>query len=159
MQVGRWIAKSPAPAQRWTTLCLEGESLDRSYPLSGGPPGAWNILIVSRQRAHGRCFSGPSALRSLWDFFTDQARYEKQSSTTKGLLLGASFFTEGPTSKNTFVSMICELTQHEGTRWSYNPESFGIMTRLETNGGTDLKRKSRSIPNSLCHICNLLSGT
>jgi hypothetical protein len=54
--------------------------------------------------------------------------------------LGACFFTEGPLSKNTFSSMICELTQHEGTSRSYNPESFGIMTRLETKGGTDLKR-------------------
>jgi hypothetical protein len=71
----------------------------------------------------------------------DQARYEKQSSTTKGLLLGVWFFTEGPPSKNTLGSMICELTQHEGTSRSYNPESFGIITRLETKGGTELKRK------------------
>jgi hypothetical protein len=56
-------------------------------------------------------------------------------------LLGACFFTEGPPSKNTFGSMICELTQHEGTSRSYNPESFGIMTRLETKGDTDIKRK------------------
>jgi hypothetical protein len=27
------------------------------YPLRGGPPRAWNTLIVSRQRAQGRCFS------------------------------------------------------------------------------------------------------
>jgi hypothetical protein len=33
-------------------------------------------------------FFGPSASRSLRDFFTDQARYEKRSSTAKGLLLG-----------------------------------------------------------------------
>jgi hypothetical protein len=59
----------------------------------------------------------------------------------KGLLLGACFFTEGPPSKNTFGSMICELTHHEGASRSYNPESFGIMTRLETKGDTDLKRK------------------
>jgi hypothetical protein len=52
-------------------------------------------------------------------------------------MLGACFFTEGPSSKNTFGSMICEPTQHEGTSRSYNPESFGIMTQ----GGTDLKRK------------------
>jgi hypothetical protein len=56
-------------------------------------------------------------------------------------MLGACFFTEGPPSKNTFNSMICELTQHEGTSRSYNLESFGIMTRLEMKGGTDLKRK------------------
>jgi hypothetical protein len=55
--------------------------------------------------------------------------------------LGACFFTKGPPSKNTFGSMICKLTQHEGTSRSYNPESFGIITHLETKGGTDLKRK------------------
>jgi hypothetical protein len=27
------------------------------YSLNGGPPDAWSILIVSRQRAQGRCFS------------------------------------------------------------------------------------------------------
>jgi hypothetical protein len=37
--------------------------------------------------------------------------------------------------------MICELTQHEGTSRSYNPENFSVMTRLKTKGGTDLKRK------------------
>jgi hypothetical protein len=56
-------------------------------------------------------------------------------------MLGACFFAKGPPSKNSFGIMICELTQHEGTSRNYNPESFGIMTRLETKGGTDLKRK------------------
>jgi hypothetical protein len=59
------------------------------------------ILIVSRQRAHGRCFSGSSASRSLEDYFTDQARYEKRSSTVKGLLLGVCFVAKDP-KKNTF---------------------------------------------------------
>jgi hypothetical protein len=57
------------------------------------------------------------------------------------LVLGACFFTKVSPSKNTFGGMICELTQHEGTSRSYNPESFGIMTRLEMKGDTDLKRK------------------
>jgi hypothetical protein len=61
-------------------------------------------------------------------------------------LLGACFFTEGPPGKNTFDGMICELTQHEGTTRSYNPESLGIMTRLETKGDTDLKRKRSFSP-------------
>jgi hypothetical protein len=56
-------------------------------------------------------------------------------------MFGAYFFTKGPPSKNTFGSMICEPTQHEGTSRSYNPESFGIITRLKTKGDTDLKRK------------------
>jgi hypothetical protein len=60
--------------------------------------------------------------------------------------LGACFFIEGPPSKNTFGSMIRELTQHEGTSRSYNPESFGIIPCLETKGGTDLKRKRSFSP-------------
>jgi hypothetical protein len=36
---------------------MGGESLDRAYPPHGGPPRTWNILIVSQQRAQGRCFS------------------------------------------------------------------------------------------------------
>jgi hypothetical protein len=39
----------------------------------------------------GKVFFGSSASRSLEDFFTDQARYEKRSSTAKGLLLGVCF--------------------------------------------------------------------
>jgi hypothetical protein len=35
-------------------------------------------------------------------FFTDQARYEKQSSTAKGLLLGPCFVAEGPAGRNSF---------------------------------------------------------
>jgi hypothetical protein len=41
-------------------------------------------------------FFGSSAYRSLEDFFTDQARYEKRSSTAKGLLLGVCFVAEDP---------------------------------------------------------------
>jgi hypothetical protein len=44
----------------------------------------------------GKVFFGSSASRSLEDFFTDQARYEKQSSTAKGLLLGVCFVAEDP---------------------------------------------------------------
>ena len=35
-------------------------------------------------------------------FFTDQARYEKRSSTAKGLLLGVCFVAEDPKERNTF---------------------------------------------------------
>src|SRR5688572_22310221 len=35
-------------------------------------------------------------------FFTDQARYEKRSSTAKGLLLGPCFVAEGPAGRNSF---------------------------------------------------------
>jgi hypothetical protein len=41
-------------------------------------------------------FFGSSASRSLEDFFMDQARYEKRSSTTKGLPLGVCFIAEDP---------------------------------------------------------------
>jgi hypothetical protein len=41
-------------------------------------------------------FFRSSASRSLEDFFTDQARYEKRSSTAKGLLLGVCFVAEDP---------------------------------------------------------------
>jgi hypothetical protein len=54
------------------------------------------ILIVSRQRAQGRCFLDLRRPRSLEDFFTDQVRYEKRSSTTKGLLLGVCFVAKDP---------------------------------------------------------------
>jgi hypothetical protein len=44
----------------------------------------------------GKVFFGSSASRSLEDFFTDQAHYEKRSSTTMGLLLGVCFVAEDP---------------------------------------------------------------
>jgi hypothetical protein len=48
-----------------------------------------------------KVFFGSSASRSIEDLFTDQARYEKRSSTAKGLLLGVCFVAEDP-KKNTF---------------------------------------------------------
>jgi hypothetical protein len=47
-------------------------------------------------------FFRSSVSRSLEDFFTDQARYEKRSSTVKGLLLGVCFVAEDPKKENTF---------------------------------------------------------
>ena len=44
-------------------------------------------------------------------FFADRARYEKRSSTAKGLLFGAFFFVEDPLSKNTFGKIIKKLTE------------------------------------------------
>jgi hypothetical protein len=44
----------------------------------------------------GKVFFGSSASRSLEDLFMDQARYEKRSSTTKGLLFGVCFIAEDP---------------------------------------------------------------
>jgi hypothetical protein len=56
-------------------------------------------------------------------------------------VLGACFFAEGPLSKNTFGRTTRKQNQHEGIHRSYDLESFGIMTCLETKGYTDLKRK------------------
>jgi hypothetical protein len=63
----------------------------------------------------------------------DRANYEKQSSTMKGLLLGAFFSAKGPLSKNTFEKIICKQAPHEDDT-------------LETKGGTDLKRKRLHSP-------------
>jgi hypothetical protein len=54
----------------------EGEPLYRLHWLSGGPTDDRNILIVSWQRAQGRCFSD---LRhsEAFVFFANRARYEK----------------------------------------------------------------------------------
>jgi hypothetical protein len=43
-----------------------------------------------------KVFFGSSASRSLEDFFMDQARYEKRSSTANRLLLGVCFVAEDP---------------------------------------------------------------
>jgi hypothetical protein len=71
----------------------EGEPPYRLHRLSGGPFEARNILIVSRLRAQGKCFS------------------EKRSSTAKGLLLGVFFSAEGSQGKNTFDRKIQKLTK------------------------------------------------
>jgi hypothetical protein len=49
----------------------------------------------------GKVFFGPSAFRSLREFFTGRARYEKRSGTVKGLLLGVCFVAQGPVRRNT----------------------------------------------------------
>jgi hypothetical protein len=90
------------------------------HPLNGGPLGAWE---VNRQTAHTHRMVGQLALGIFysflgnelredvfwtfgilkpWRFFTDQARYEKRSSTAKGLLLEVCFVVEGPLRRNTF---------------------------------------------------------
>jgi hypothetical protein len=67
-------------------------------------------------------------LSEAFEFFADRACYEKQSSTAKGLLLGAFFSAEGPLSKNTFSKAICKQAQYEGLCRSCNQGSFGMMT-------------------------------
>jgi hypothetical protein len=67
----------------------EGEPPYRLHRLSGGSTNDRNILIVSRQRSQGRCFSDLRHFEAF-AFFADRAHYEKRSSTAKGLLLGSS---------------------------------------------------------------------
>jgi hypothetical protein len=73
----------------------EGEPPGRSHSLSDGPSGIWNIIIVSRQRSHGRCFLDLQHSEAFM-FFADRARYEKRSSIAKGLLLGPSSLPKVP---------------------------------------------------------------
>jgi hypothetical protein len=58
----------------------------------------------------GKVFFGSSASQSLEDFFTDQARYEKRSSTAKGLLLGACFVAEDPKGRKHLRQILSEAT-------------------------------------------------
>jgi hypothetical protein len=74
----RRIAGARVTAARWGH-CARVDYFNRFSPTSSG-----------------KVFFGSSASRSLDDFFTDQARYEKRSSTAKGLLLGVCFVAEDP---------------------------------------------------------------
>jgi hypothetical protein len=51
------------------------------------------------------------------------------------IVLGVRFVTEGPVRRNTFG----RSTQKQSI--SYHPGGFGIVTHLETKGGTGLKMK------------------
>jgi hypothetical protein len=124
------------------------ESPDRAYPPHGGATSRLEYFNRFSATSLGKVFFGPSAFRSLGQFFTDLARFEKRSSTTKGLLLGVCFVVEGPVRRNTFG----RSTQKQ--RRSYHPGSFGIVTRLETKGCTDLKMKRPIGHDNLCHDCN-----
>jgi hypothetical protein len=49
--------QSPAPTEWWATEPEKVNRQDACTRRMVGPPRARNILIVSRQRAQGRCFS------------------------------------------------------------------------------------------------------
>jgi hypothetical protein len=74
----------------------EGESPDRAYPSYGGTTFHLEYLNRFSTTSSGKVFFGPSAFRSLREFFMGRARYEKRSGTVKGLLLGVCFVAEGP---------------------------------------------------------------
>jgi hypothetical protein len=82
--------------------CVQDELADRAYPFHGRTTPRLDYFNRFSAMSSGKVFFGPSAFRSLGQFFTDQARYEKQSSTAKGLLLGVCFVAEGPVRRNTF---------------------------------------------------------
>jgi hypothetical protein len=124
----------PAPTERWTTRRVGGESPDRAYPPHGGPPRARNILIVSRQRAQGRCFSDLRHSEAL-EIFHGSSSLQKTIYHHEGATIGGCFIAEGPVRRNTFGRSA------QKQRRSYHPGSFGIATRLETKGCIDLKRK------------------
>jgi hypothetical protein len=114
---------------RWTTQRLEGESPDRSYPLSGGPPDTWNILIVSQQRAQGRCFSDLRHSEAFENFsrikiVTKNDLAPRRSSKQKHLRR---------------CDMRTDITR------MYKPKLYSGELRhdntLETKGNTDLKSK------------------
>jgi hypothetical protein len=87
--------QSLAPTERWAAKT-------EKVNLHGGTaPRSETVSFLGNELREG--VFGPSASRSLKDlFFTDQARYEKRSSTAKGLLLGPCFIAEGPTGRNSF---------------------------------------------------------
>jgi hypothetical protein len=80
----------------------EGESPDRAYSFYGGTTSRWEYLNCFSTTSSGKVFFEPSAFRSLKEFFTGRARYEKRSGTVKGLLLGICFVAKGPVRRNTF---------------------------------------------------------
>jgi hypothetical protein len=88
----------------WTVdrRAREGESPDRVYPSYGGTTSHSEYLNRFSTTSSGKVFFGPSTFRSLKEFFTGRAHYEKRSGTVKGLLLGVCFVAEGPVRRNTF---------------------------------------------------------
>jgi hypothetical protein len=55
----------------------EGKSPDRAYPLYGGTTLHSEYLNRFSTTSSGKVFFGPSAFRSLREFFTGRAHYEK----------------------------------------------------------------------------------
>ena len=124
----RWIVKSPVPDQqppasteRWTAVRAIWISTSR-VPVAWWDHPSYRIILSFLSNELREGVFGPSAFRSLRQFFTDQARYEKRSSTTKGLLLGVCFVAEDPKEINTFGRS--SKKQYR----SYHSRSFRIVT-------------------------------
>jgi hypothetical protein len=137
--VGRWTAKSPTPAERWTTRRLEGESPYCSYPLSGGPPDAWNILIVSRQRAQGRCFSDLRHSEAFENFSRIELVTKNDLASRRGYFWGPS----SPKVLQEKTPLVVWYANWHNTKVQAKATIQGASAwqRLETKGNTDLKSK------------------
>jgi hypothetical protein len=86
----RWMVDHSAPGKRITRSIV---------PTAWWPTSCSKYFNRFSATSSGKVFFGPLAFWIFWDFFTDQACYEKRSSTAKGLLFGACFVAEGPLSK------------------------------------------------------------
>jgi hypothetical protein len=112
------------------------ESPDRAYPPHGGATSRSEYFNRFSATSSGKVFFGPSAFRTLGQFFTDQVRYEKRSSTTKGLLLGVCFVAEGPVRRNTFGRSTQEATPKlpsRELRHSDTPSDEGLHRLKDEN--------------------------
>jgi hypothetical protein len=83
----RWIVTRT----RWTVdhSAQEAESPDRAYPLHGGTILHSEYFNRFSATSSGKVFFGPSAFRSLREFFMGRARHEKRSGTVKGYCWGS----------------------------------------------------------------------
>jgi hypothetical protein len=100
----RWIAGACVIAARWGHRARDNY-FNRFSPTSSG-----------------KVFSESSASRSLEDFFTDQTRYEKRSSTAKVLLLGVCFVAEDPKEREHLRKIFSRasaeaITYRASTQW------------------------------------------
>jgi hypothetical protein len=108
-----------------------------------------NASLISKAKDLNACNDSISCLRNENDILhakIDEVNVYKPSTSTVDHVTICTCW--GPSSspkvlqaKNTFGRVICKQTQHEGICRSYNPRSFGMTTRLETKGSTDLKSK------------------
>jgi dihydrofolate reductase len=117
----------------------EGKSPDRAYPLYAGTILHSEYLNRFSTTSSGKVFFGPSTFRSLREFFTGRARYEKRSSTVKGLLLGVYFVAEGPMGRNTFEKLKQKRCQ------SYQSGSFVAYLQMHR-----LKDEKTNWPMVIC---------
>jgi hypothetical protein len=84
-----------APAEWWAAKT-------RTVNLHGGIAARLKAVSFLDNKLREGVFRTFGFLKPKRLFFTDQARYEKRSSTVKGLLLGPCFVAEGLAKRNSF---------------------------------------------------------